>query len=86
MVQSKPVTVTKFGWLAGATFLLAMSSVLTVVMAWGWWELRRTVTLSPVECAQVMPDVLAKKDMEAEEIIKLYGEVYAEQIPVRNHG
>ncbi|OCL08504.1 hypothetical protein AOQ84DRAFT_318320, partial [Glonium stellatum] len=41
-----------FGYLAGAVILMLLGLLGVFVLLWGWWELRRPVTLSPLETAK----------------------------------
>jgi hypothetical protein len=67
-----------YGWMAGGIVVEVMAVGLAVMITWGWWGLRREVSMSPVETVQAIPmDVIAKikqrHDMDAEGILKLDG-------------
>ncbi|KAF2496769.1 hypothetical protein BU16DRAFT_341390 [Lophium mytilinum] len=65
-----------FRYLAGAIVIMFIGLLAVVFLLWGWWELGRSVTLSPLETAKAFgaPITLgAGHEKEADRIIKEVG-------------
>ncbi|KAF1973647.1 hypothetical protein BU23DRAFT_128017 [Bimuria novae-zelandiae CBS 107.79] len=59
--------VTDFGWLAGAIAIMVVGSAAALSLSWGWWQLDRYVTLSPLETGKAFgASILAQAGSEAE--------------------
>lgn len=76
-----PVTVTEgrfvfapdYRFFAGALVLIVFCLLTGTILIWGWWELDRDVSLSPMETAQVFRDMDRTGDLRVEDLIKVYG-------------
>jgi hypothetical protein len=64
-----------YAWLAGGIAVEIIAVVLAVMLTWGWWDLTREVSLSPVETIQVMPHISHGGDRDVDDIIKTDGDM-----------
>ncbi|KAF2246723.1 hypothetical protein BU26DRAFT_52044 [Trematosphaeria pertusa] len=68
--------ITDFGWLAASVAVMVLGSIAAMSLLWGWWQLDRYVTLSPLETGKAFgAPVLttAGPEQEARAIIKEVG-------------
>lgn len=70
-METKAITVIDISWMIGALVLALVALLASVFLLWGAWTFNREISLSPVECAQVIPEHLRGCDATADELVEL---------------
>jgi hypothetical protein len=68
--------VTDFRWLAASVIVMVVGVVAAISLSWGWWQLNRYVTLSPLETGKALgAPILAQAgaEQETKHILRLVG-------------
>ncbi|KAL1611964.1 hypothetical protein SLS60_000187 [Paraconiothyrium brasiliense] len=68
--------VTNFKWLAASVALMALGIIAALSLSWGWWQLGRYVTLSPLETGKALGSAVlaqAAPEQEAKFIMRHIG-------------
>ncbi|KAF2450875.1 hypothetical protein P171DRAFT_148098 [Karstenula rhodostoma CBS 690.94] len=68
--------VTSFRWLAASVAVMVLGMVAALSLSWGWWQLDRYVTLSPLETGKALGAPIVGKagaEQEANSIIRVVG-------------
>lgn len=68
--------VTEFKWLAGSVTVMVLGMTAALLLSWGWWQLGRHVTLSPIETGKAFgAPILAQTSsaQEASSIVRAVG-------------
>ena len=67
---------TNYGFLAGALASVVVAAAAALALLWGWWELWREVSMSPIETMLVMKSLhTGAEDMSAQNMSKVIGNV-----------
>ncbi|KAH0556782.1 hypothetical protein GP486_005428 [Trichoglossum hirsutum] len=63
-----------YRYLGAALGVVALALFATITLLWGWWELDRSVTLSPLETARALQASMAEHEIRASEIHEILKE------------
>src|SRR5438552_17506932 len=70
-----PVFRSDYSYLAGALFMTLLSLAGVLFLLWGWWELGRHVTLSPLETVKAFEARLMQHLGRINDIDGIFGEI-----------